>query len=196
MNYKENKIIINEQKVDENEYYKDKILLCACKKNLSHQKNGILLVNIHNILGKDYQKVKQPFYDTREFEVYCFCPLKIEEIKNTININVKIYETEFFLVGGFDNDKCEGKIKLYKIIYNEEPTEAKIEYLQDIEFKKTRDFSGFGGAISSIIQSKEQGYILASCYDGKVYLLSRPNLDYYLEKKQKEKKNKKKMIIA
>ena len=198
INHKENKNvnIINEQKVDENEFYKDQILFCACKKYLSHQKNGILLVNIHNIHGKDYQKVKQPFYDTGEFEVFCFCPLNMEDIKYTINNDVEIYTTEFFLVGGFDNDKCEGKIKLYKMVYNEDPTEAKIEYLQDIEFKKTKEFSGFEGAISSIIQSKKHGNILASCYDGKVYLLSRPNLQYYLEKKQKEKEGKKKMIIS
>ena len=198
ISHKENKKvnIINEQKVDENEYYKDQILLCACKKYLSHQKNGILLVNIHNIHGKDSQKVKQPFYDTGEFEVYCFCPLNMEDIKLTINIDVEIYTTEFFLVGGFDNDKGEGKIKLYKMVYNEDPTEAKIEFLQDIEFKKTKEFSGFKGAISSIIQSKKHGNILASCYDGKVYLLSRPNLQYYLEEKQKEKESKKKMIIS
>jgi hypothetical protein len=196
INFKENKNknvnIINAQKENENEYFKDKILLCACKKYLSHQKNGILLVNIQNILGKDYKKVKHPFYDTGEFEVYCFCPLTIEEKKFTINKSKSEIQTEFFLVGGFDNGKCEGKIKLYKMLYNDDPTKVRIEYLQDIEFKKDREkkFLGFNGAISSIIQSEKYLNILATCYDGNDYLLSPPNLEYYLDEKN-ENNNKK-----
>ena len=77
------------------------------------------------------------------------------------------------------------------MLYNNKPTEVKIEYLQDIEFNKKK-FPGFQGAVSSIIQSKDYENILVSCYDGNDYLLSRPNLQYYKEKKQKEKKQKEK----
>ena len=48
-----------------------------------------------------------------------------------------------------------------------------IEYLQNIEF-------GFEGAFNSIIQSEKYGNILASCYDGNIYLFIKINLDIYL----------------
>ena len=40
-------------------------------------------------------------------------------------------------------------------------------------------FHGFEGAISSIIQSISSGNILVSCYDGKISLLSKINLEMY-----------------
>ena len=40
-------------------------------------------------------------------------------------------------------------------------------------------FYGFKGAISCIIQSKVDWKILASSYDGKIYLFSKPKLDLY-----------------
>ena len=40
-------------------------------------------------------------------------------------------------------------------------------------------FEGFKGAISSIIQSTSTGNILVSCYDGKISLLSKINLELY-----------------
>ena len=50
-------------------------------------------------------------------------------------------------------------------------------------------FYGFHGAISSIIQSITQRNILVSCYDGKVYLFTKPNLSLYNEKDKKNKTN-------
>ena len=50
-------------------------------------------------------------------------------------------------------------------------------------------FYGFHGAISSIIQSSTQRNILVSCYDGKVYLFTKPNLSLYNEKDKKNKTN-------
>ena len=43
-------------------------------------------------------------------------------------------------------------------------------------------FDGFCGAVSSIIQARENGDILASCYDGKIYIFSEPNLALYNKK--------------
>jgi hypothetical protein len=82
------------------------------------------------------------------------------------------------------------------MLYNNDPTEVGIEFLQDIEFKKDREkkFLGFNGAISSIIQSEKYLNILATCYDGNDYLLSPPNLEYYLDEKKEEEKNNKKII--
>ena len=177
INFREDK-----EEKNNNVNYKNKILLCACKKYLSHQKNGILLVNIQ----LKEQQVKNPFYDTGDFEVYCFCPLfiNIETENKEILTDFKYKETEYFLVGGFDNYKGEGMIKLYKILYCDKAYEAKIEYLQDIIFDRNKNFEGFKGAINCIIQTKNsenKEKILASCYDGNIYLLSRPNLEYYLK---------------
>ena len=66
------------------------ILLCACKKYLKVQRNGILLLSFkddENITNKyNYHK----FYCTNNFEVYCFCPIsiidKLEIIKNKVII--------------------------------------------------------------------------------------------------------------
>lgn len=147
------------------------ILLCACKKYLKDQQNGILLANPQL---EDNKTVEKPFFSTEEFEVYCFCPIK---------------DTDLFFVGGFDNEINEGKIKLYKVLYDEKEDKAwktKIEFKQDIIFDKgenDKNFEGFEGPISCIIQSSS-GEILATCYDGNVYKFSYPNLDFYkLEKK-------------
>ena len=160
----------------------NKTLLCACKKYFSDQKNGILLVDP---IIEDKKEAVIDFYDTGDFEVYCFCPL-FEFDKNTVSVKHIGKDLEYFLVGGFDNDKCEGKIKLYKIFSKEK---EKIEFLQDIEIQRNEIFRGFKGAISSIIQSTKNGNILASCYDGNIYLLSIPNLDFYLQENETKQKS-------
>ena len=86
----------------------NEILICACKKYISNQKNGILSINIQS---KNYQ-----FYDTNNYEVYCFCPIIIKEnLYILTDEKNKRYKTNYFLVGGFDKDKQRGVIKLYKI---------------------------------------------------------------------------------
>ena len=106
-----------------------KLLLIACKKYIKDDRNGILLLKLQ--LHKDDIKIFQTFYDTKNFEVYCFCPI-YEIIKNYIfDQNIK-KNTEYFYVGGFDPDKRKGLIKLYKVIYNDEIEKIEIEYIQDI----------------------------------------------------------------
>ena len=149
-----------------------KLLFAACKKYFKDDKNGILLVKLKfnsNDIKTEYQK----FYDTKNFEVYCFCPLF--EIKNNNKINnIKKIEIEYFLVGGFDIKKRQGLIKLYKVIYYDEIEKIEIEYIHDIimvtkEGKNYLEFfKGFKGPINCIIQSS-QGEILVTCNDGNVY---------------------------
>ena len=145
-----------------------KILLCACKKYLSDQKNGILLVNPDL---EDNQEVIDPFYDTDDFEVYCFCQLYLNDNKTYSN---------YFLAGGFEHEMGEGVIKIFKLISSEKVFDTKIEYILDIVFDFKENFEGFERPISSIIQSKKNGNIIVSCWDGNVYLLTPPNLDYLL----------------
>ena len=82
----------------------------------------------------------------------------------TFEENIKKEKTDYILVGGYDNEKMEGMIKLYKLVYN----------------KKNDIFYGFENAISCIIQSEITGNIITSCWDGKVLLFTPPNIDFYL----------------
>ena len=178
---------------------KKRILLCACKRYIPGQKNGILLVNPN--LGEN-KEVEEPFYDTVNFEVNCFCPLfNVKEKDEKVDIiregfigeinasedrgkdfeNLIFEETNYFLVGGFDEDRREGRIRLYKTIYGEKAYNTKIEYIQDIRFKKQRGIEDFNGPINYLLQSRTTGNILASCTNGNIYLLTPPNLNYYLE---------------
>ena len=58
--------------------------------------------------------------------------------------------------------------------------DTKIKYIQDIEFEDSESFEYFDWPINCLIQSKISGNILACCNNGKVYLLTPPNIDYYL----------------
>ena len=156
----------------------NKILLCACKKYKKGQKNGILLVN-PNI--DNCKRIINEFYDTDNFEVYCFCPILNVEYKNNNNLNIndeefkkgiKITDTEYFFVGGFDLDKRIGIIKLFKIIYGDKIWKTKIKYLQDIEIEDKENFEYFDGPISCINQSKKTGNISVTCYNGKTCLFT------------------------
>jgi len=168
---------------------KNKILLCACTKYMNDQKNGIYLANPQL---EDNKEVNNPFYDTGNFEVFCFCPILLINPDNDLEEKgkeKKIIDTDFFFVGGFNVDKKEGEIKLFKVIYSEKAYNNKIEFVQDIKFERNKDFAGFEGAISCIKQIKKEksGNILVTCYSGKVYLLTKPNLDFYKKTKNTKK---------
>ena len=174
----------------EKEKNKNKILLCACKQYKSEQKNGILIINAELA---DNMAIRDPFFKTENFEVNCFCPIMIVDNKNknynNINIdeeykkNIEIKNTEYFLVGGFDQEKGEGKIKLYKLIFSEKIIDTTIKYIQDIDIEEDDKFEGFNGPINCMIQSKITGNVIVSCYNEKIYMLTPPNLEYYIEKK-------------
>ena len=158
-----------------------KLILAVCQKkeNDGQYKNGILAVNL-KINGKI--RFSTDFYPTNNFEPYCFCQiLKVEnnnsiyrDIANVNNIIIK--ETEYVLVGGFDRDKREGCIKLYKIGINDDD-HLIIKYIQDIYIEQGKNFKGFNGQISSIVQSRTTGNIIVTCWDGNVHLFKPPNLE-------------------
>ena len=180
-------------------------LLCGCKKYKEGQKNGILLIDLNN-----YRK---QFYDTDNFEVYCFCSLYIiiERKSKEKEKNPKTFSTNYFLVGGSETDKKRGAIKLFKLNYkdDEEENDDKndnidkdleiIEFVDDIEFNNTTEkknkkfgdyFTGFNRNISCITQSKKTGKLLITSWDGYVYLFSAPNISYYLNQDNEDKKDK------
>ena len=160
----------------------NKILLCACKKYTMGQKNGILLVNPK--IG-DNRRIENAFYETGNFEVYCFCPILNVEYNNNSNIineeGIKISDTEYFFVGGFDLDKREGIIKLFKIIYGVKIWNTKIKYIHDIIIEDNENSEYFDGPISCINQSKKTGHIVVTCYNGKAYLFTPPNITYCIQ---------------
>ena len=175
---------------NEEDKMKNKILLCACKKYVPSEKNGILLINAE--MGSN-SEINEPFFDTGNFEVHCFCPLSLMKDTNTLlKEEITLIETDYLLVGGFSPNKGKGEIKLFKLIRNEDNkniNDTKIEYIQDIEVEKNNGFKGFNGAISSIIQSKQDGKTLVSCWDGNVYLLSYFNIELFLKFDEINKKN-------
>ena len=182
---------------------KCEVLLCGCKKYCKNQKNGILLINLNLPI------YPEEFMDLGNFEVYCFCPISI--INDDKNNSME--KTNYFLVGGFDTEKLEGAIKLFKIKKMKNfDNKVVIEYIQDIEFEKKKlkiktqnkkkdeentdqkefyIFYGFERTISSIIQSKINGKILITSWDGYDYLCNTPNIKYYLEKDKKRKEENK-----
>jgi hypothetical protein len=150
---------------------RNKVLLCACKKYNNNDKNGILLVE----LNLQYEK----FYDTGDYEVYCFCPILIVKNEtNFVNDIDNIIDTDYFFVGGFDKNKRKGIIKLYKIIFNDY-SNTEIEFIQDIIFDNQN--IDLEKPITCIIQSKFTGKIFITSNDGNVYLFSYPNISFYLD---------------
>ena len=125
--------------------------------------------------------LKYKFYNTDDFEVNCFCQINI---KNEYN---KYKKTNYFFVGGFDNEKRSGIIKLYRIIYKTDDFE--IEYLQDIKVDISSEFQTFAGTINAIIQTKTNGKILVNCLDSHTYCFSEPNISFYLENEENDNFN-------
>jgi hypothetical protein len=156
----------------------NKVLLCACKKNITEKKNGILLINVVNFEEKEY------FYDLDNFEVNCFCPILIDDNQKSKKGNetkkdiISINNVDYFFVGGFDIEKNKGAIKLFKLIYNDE--NEKIKFIQDIFIENYSNCKGIESPISCIIQSKLTGKILITSNDGKIYLFYPPNIEHYL----------------
>ena len=162
------------------------ILLSSCKKYYQNQNNGILLIN--NPLEEE-DKIKETFYPTESFEVNCICPLNdIRNINNNSDIIDKAYmnniqkkPTNFFLVAGFDYEKGEGIIQLYKISNDNEGGLPSLEYLQDIEYEYSSEFHGFENTVTCIKQSEINGNKIISSIDGNIYIFSKPNLEFYLQ---------------
>ena len=163
----------------------DKALICACKKYTSYQKNGILLVFMTET--EDKQNFFDKFYETGYFEPYCFSQILLVNKSYEKNVS-KIYDTHYFFVGGFDQEKGIGVIKLYKINFEKQIYYTNIIFIQDIILDKEKNFEGFNGAITSIVQAKDTGNFLISCSDGNIYLFSPANINYFLFYDEEEKK--------
>ena len=160
----------------------NKILMCACKKYIHGQKNGILLLKIDfDNFDKNKIKITEKLHETENFEVYCFCQiLKFYNINDIKIVNTQFNNlvfTQYILVGGFDLVRTRGIIKLFQI--NEKNKEITIEFIQNIEIENNNvnsNFKGFQGPITCITQSKLNGKIFVTCFDGNVHLFTFPNV--------------------
>ena len=121
----------------------------------------------------------EEFFDTNNFEVSCFCPLSTNLHVQIFNNNYKNENIDYFFVGGFDKENNKGIIKLYKIIYDKNIENIKIEFVEDIIIEDDQN-KKFEKPISCIIQSRNN--VLITCLDGNVYLFSKPNFEL-LERK-------------
>ena len=140
------------------------ILLCACKKYLKGQKNGILVINYNFYKNNVYI---EDFYDTKNFEIYCFCQIFYRKnISVLINSdgNTKIFYINYFLVGGFDIKKCHGEIKLYKAFYNKQKKKVEIEFVEEVTYKEGKKY--YKSPICCLLQLKENYRIIVGCFDG------------------------------
>ena len=153
--------LIENKRIDHN-----LVLLCVCQKYFCFQKNGILLIIINNKAKIDEPLYK--FYDTKTFKIDCICPLKKIDNNNKIFINTNdaiITSTEYFLVGGSENNK--GKIKLFKVLFHDNIKDTEISYIKEIIFNEQNILQS---SISSITQLKRNNNILVSCNDGNSFL--------------------------
>ena len=162
------------------------IMLCACQKYTKNKRNGILLILLDIIYNIDESN---SFYETNEFEPFCFCQIFVKDEKNKKSISY----TDYLLVGGFDIEKRIGQIKLFKLKYFYIDNIIKLEFIQDLTIDEANNdnFQGFIGPVTCITQSKEPENILITCSDGNVSLFSQAFVDYYLfyDKQKKERKN-------
>jgi hypothetical protein len=197
----------------------NKILVCACQKYTSKQKNGILLIN-PNL--EENQDIIHPFYETDNYEIHCFQQIYYKK-------DDKYVLSQYFFVGGFDQDKRVGILKLYRFINGPKTCNTEIEYIMDISLKESCldklkyssskkfnnkieqkfedvipsnnnlsqnqilscggsdnnfNYDDFDTSIHTIAQSSTDGEIVMSTCDGNIYLLSEPNLSYFLNEEE------------
>ena len=166
---------ITENGIELMELTNNSILLCGCKKYNSFEKNGILIVDVSCLKNENINDINYKFYETHNFEVYCFCQILYKKIK--LNNKTTYEKINFFLVGGFCIEKKIGAVKLFKF-KNDDC--LKIQYLQDIE-----NFYEFEMPVNNITQSEKSGNIIITTIDGKIFLFSEPNINLYLNHKEK-----------
>ena len=168
----------------------NKVLLCACKKYIKGQKNGILILNYN--FNDNKEIIQSNFYETKNFEPYCFCHLSIYKKKQdeVLNSNYEINDTDYFLIGGFDLNKNKGIIKLFKLVYDTKNKIIIIKYIEDAVFSDEKQKSKyFRGPISCIIQTKMDGNIIICFMNGNICLFSSPNCEFFENIKNNNSKN-------
>ena len=146
----------------------NKILVGACTKYSSDQKNGLFIAKI-NLEKEEEIEIKKHFEEIKNFNVSCICNLNLN---NNNDKEENENEQKFLFIGGVSEEYNKGMIKLYKLDLSE--NEINIEFLQDMELDEDLE-----GTISYIYQLKN-GKLIISSGSGNI-LFTAPNLDGYKE---------------
>ena len=176
--------------VKNNKTIDDKILICACTKYTMPQKNGLLFINTKFTASRE---LYDSFINTDNFQPYCLAQIYLVDTTNIKDNECnkkerKRYSTNYFFVGGFNEERAKGAIKLYKINFDNMPETITIEFVYDIILENEKEeFYGFNGAVTSIVQSFETGEFLISCSDGNICLFTPANINYFLYYDEQEK---------
>ena len=159
-----------------------KYLICTIGIISSKQKNGVILIDLeileNNIKKKDEEYIK--FFKT-DFFVESVCHIintnsNSERINNsniTNSNSILVYPIQFILLGGLDEEKREGTVKLFKLMIEDN---LKLEFLQDIIMSNPQ--YQFSGSVYYINQ-EDNGEVQLGFKNIK-YICKKPNLDYYL----------------
>ena len=159
-----------------------KYLICTIGIISSKQKNGVILIDLeileNNIKKKDEEYIK--FFKT-DFFVESVCHIintnsNSERINNsniTNSNSILVCPIQFILLGGLDEEKREGTVKLFKLMIEDN---LKLEFLQDIIMSNPQ--YQFSGSVYYIKQ-EDNGEVQLGFKNIK-YICKKPNLDYYL----------------
>ena len=154
-----------------------KFLLCAYLSK--SKKNGILIINLDilksNLDVKNEDENYLKFIETETFSVKCLCHIKEQNNKDDENIdlnksnsffnnNTNMENKENIIAGGLDEDKQDGIIKLYTIIYNDTLLNVECTCLQDINLPPSSE--GYKYAVNNIIQLKGNGKFVIGASQG------------------------------
>ena len=195
---KEKKMQITGYSFSKNEYSSEVIsnedsfqFLCGCK-NIKNKTNGILVINLEFLKHKKRDEEEKEkyinFYDTKDFKVNSICHIIdnnynnniIEDYSNDYIYNlVDNINKDYILVGGYNDGKGKGELKLFQLEHNIYSNKIKINFVKEIIVEKNQT-KGFKNSIDFIEQIKENGKILVGSKN-ELYLFKEPNLEEYYE---------------
>ena len=157
------------------------LLISYNYKENDNKKYGILL----NFLSPDKTILSSINIDTGEFKINCFCPILLIENNNIITYNLENYKnieissTNYFIAGGYDYGKKEGKLKLFEIYKGDTGNINMKEKCNIIP----KNFTKFENSIISMIQSIIDGQIIILDSSGNVYYFTSPEIKSYIQSK-------------
>ena len=161
----------------------DRVLLCCCKNQIK-EKNGILFIEI------DKKEPETSISNITDFKVECMCLLYKSDVitrynsnsqeKNNINGNPNNNEFSkknyFLLIGGLDVRENKSKVKLYKILTNENKNEEK-EQIKEKKLEGIRLSELYDDALSKLLF--ESNIISINQNETEITILTKENT-YYL----------------
>ena len=176
-----------------------KYLIIICGIISANQKNGILLIDLDILNNIDNENDEEftKFFETEigffyESVSHLHNPEAKNEDKNNLNITNSnsniIYNEEYILVGGLDQEKSEGVVKLFRIKIEDK---ISLQFLDDIIIcdKYDKDCQKIFSGSVSFIKQEDDGEIkfrFIETFDTidniyTIYVCEKPQLEYYIK---------------